>query len=153
MNRKGTRLWKKSATTCMRAVSSATTRYTGGWFLRKNDSVDIDVYLGLFIDGNRFNSTCPVIIGALTKMLIVLNSKHFWIDLIFSVYIAFFEIILLNFVLWLNTVQYVTENTFIKHTKYFSAPFFYLIKIESINLIGYNKSWSSCFTITLIYCM
>lgn len=36
----------------MRAVSSATTRYTGGWFLRKNDSVDIDVYLGLLIDGN-----------------------------------------------------------------------------------------------------
>lgn len=153
MNRKGTRPWKKSATTCMRAVSSATTRYTGGWFLRKNDSVDIDVYLGLFIDRNRFNSTCPVIFGAVTKMLILLNSKYFWIDLIFSVYIAYFEIILLNFVLWLNTVQYVTENTFIKHTKYFSAPFFYLIKIESINLIGYNKSRSLCFAITLIYCM
>lgn len=137
----------------MRAVSSATTRYTEGWFLRKNDSVDIDVYLGLFIDGNRFNSTRPVTFGALTKMLILLNSKYFRIDLIFGVYIAFFEIILLNFVLWLNTVQYVIENTFIKHTKYFSAPFFYLIRIESSNLIGYNKSRSLCFAITLIYCM
>lgn len=65
--------------------------------MRKNDSVDIDVYFGLFIDGNRFNSTCPVTFGALTKTLILLNSKYFRIDLIFGVYIAFFEIILLNF--------------------------------------------------------
>lgn len=89
--------------------------------------------------------------GALTKMLILLNSKYFRIDLIFGVYIAFFEIILLNFVLWLNTVQYVTENTFIKHTKHFSAPFFYLKKIESINLIGYNKSRSLCFNPDLLH--
>lgn len=103
--------------------------------------------------GSIVHCTCPVIIGALTKILILLNSKYFRIDLIFGVYIAFFEIILLNFELWLNTVQYVTGNTFIKHTKYFSAPFFYLIKIESINLIGYNKSRSLCFALTLIYCM
>lgn len=109
--------------------------------------------MGLLIDGNRFNSTRPVTFGALTKMLILLNSKYFRIDLIFGVYIAFFEIILLNFVLWLNSVQYVIENTFIKRTKYFSAPFFYLIKIESSNLIGYKKSRSLCFAITLIYCM
>lgn len=66
MNRRGTRPLKKSATICMRAVSSAMTRYRGLIVEKKNDSRTLMFCLVDAVRMMVLDPTIPVKINAMT---------------------------------------------------------------------------------------